>query len=108
MATESTAIARASHQDNKSLSIIQYMTMLFLPASFVSGIFGMGFFSTSPDARNQPKLYISHVWWWYLAAAVPLTAFVLLGFGFYKMREQYRNSAVLDQELEAQIEAKTE
>ncbi|KAL0632762.1 hypothetical protein Q9L58_008350 [Maublancomyces gigas] len=49
MAGESTKIARVTYQDGQSLRAIQILTMVFLPASLCSGIFGMGFFDTSSD-----------------------------------------------------------
>lgn len=45
-------IAQASNQDNASLRIIQILFTIFLPGSFVSGLFGMGFFSTSEDGST--------------------------------------------------------
>jgi hypothetical protein len=82
MAAESTQIARAAHKDSRSLRSIQILTMAFLPASVCSGVFGMGFFSTSPidDQDNNGgggvRFSVSKEWWWYLALAVPLTAVV--------------------------------
>ena len=83
MATESTTIARASHQDSRALRYIQILSMLFLPASLVSSIFGMGFFSTSTDRNGKAILVISHNWWLYLAISIPLTLVCLLSMGWY-------------------------
>lgn len=83
MASESTQIARASHQDSRALRYIQILSMLFLPASLVSSIFGMGFFSTSQDTHGEAIFTISHNWWLYLAISVPLTILCLLSMGWY-------------------------
>lgn len=83
MARESTQIARASHQDSRALRYIQILSMLFLPASLVSSIFGMGFFSTSQDTHGKAIFTISHNWWLYLAISVPLTILCLLSMGWY-------------------------
>lgn len=83
MARESTQIARASHQDSRALRYIQILSMLFLPASLVSSIFGMGFFSTSQDTHGKAIFTISHKWWLYLAISVPLTILCLLSMGWY-------------------------
>ena len=83
MATESTLIARASHQDSRALRYIQILSMLFLPASLVSSIFGMGFFSTSQDENGKAIFTISHNWWLYLAISVPLTVLCLVSMGWY-------------------------
>ena len=85
MATESTQIARASHQDSQALRIIQILSMLFLPASLVSSIFGMGFFSTSQGTDGQATLLISKNWWLYVAISVPLTVLCLGFMGGWNM-----------------------
>ena len=38
----------------------------------------MGFFSTQSDANGQPQFMVSHNWWFFLALAVPMTAFTML------------------------------
>lgn len=86
MAAESTTIARASHQDNRSLRIIQVLSMVFLPASLVSGIFGMGFFTTQQDASN-PVFIVSGKWWLYIAVTVPLTLAILILAAVYHSRD---------------------
>lgn len=83
MATESTQIARASHQDSRALRVIQILSMLFLPASLVSSIFGMGFFSTSQGTDGQAIFMISNKWWLYIAISIPLTLLSLMFMGFY-------------------------
>ena len=85
MATESTQTARASHQDSRALRIIQILSMLFLPASLVSSIFGMGFFSTSQGTDGQATLLISKNWWLYVAISVPLTVLCLGFMGGWNM-----------------------
>ncbi|KAK8130708.1 hypothetical protein PG999_003088 [Apiospora kogelbergensis] len=77
-------IAQASNQDNRSLRVIQILSGVFLPASFVSGIFGMGFFSTSDDGA---VFVVNSRWWIYLAVAVPLTSVVLAVMVYYKWRD---------------------
>ncbi|MCJ1355916.1 MAG: hypothetical protein MMC33_005909 [Icmadophila ericetorum] len=82
MAAESTQMARISYQDNKSLQVIQTMSMLFLPSSLVSGIFGMAFFNTSPAADGRQALFsVSGNWWLFFAVAVPLTVGIVLAMG---------------------------
>lgn len=78
MAAESTYITRVSHEDNRSLRIIQILTIVFLPASLLASIFGMGFFSTQPGDDGGVVFLVSHKWWIYLAVSVPLTAALLV------------------------------
>ncbi|KAK8127823.1 hypothetical protein PG984_008931 [Apiospora sp. TS-2023a] len=77
-------IAQASNQDNASLRIIQVLSTIFLPGSFVSGLFGMGFFSTSDDGS---VFVVNSRWWIYLAIAVPLTTVVFVVMVYYQWRD---------------------
>lgn len=105
MASESTQIARASHQDNRSLRIIQIMSMLFLPASLVSSIFGMGFFNTSAGNDGKSVFVVSGSWWLYIAVSVPLTIFVILFMSGYRMRHP-KEVRMIARDEEAQTELK--
>lgn len=107
MASESTQIARASHQDNRSLRIIQIMSMLFLPASLVSSIFGMGFFSTSAGNDGKSVFVVSGRWWWYVAVSLPLTISVILFMSGYRMRRQ-KEGMMIARDEEAPRELKTD
>lgn len=90
MATESTQIARASHQDSRALRIIQILSMLFLPASLVSSIFGMGFFNTSQGTDGQAVFTVSNDWWLYIAISLPLTVFCLMFMACYNIASKLR------------------
>ena len=100
MAAESTQIARASHQDSRALRIIQILSIVFLPASLVSSIFGMGFFNTSQGANGQAIFTISNSWWLYVAISIPLTVLCLMFMGGWNMafKLKARRTAPLDTE----------
>ena len=111
MATESTQIARASHQDSRALRVIQILSMLFLPASLVSSIFGMGFFSTSQGTDGRAVFVISHNWWLYIAISVPLTVLCLIFVGSYRVVFRWKDLKVarsLDAEKAPFSELKTD
>ena len=108
MATESTTIARASHQDSRALRYIQILSMLFLPASLVSSIFGMGFFSTSTDSNGKTIFTISHNWWLYLAISIPLTILCLLSMGWYNTVFKSKAKQPFDTEKAPVSESKAE
>lgn len=110
MARESTQIARASHQDSRALRVIQILSMLFLPASLVSSIFGMGFFSTSQGADGQAIFTISGSWWLYIAISIPLTVLSLIFMGCYNIafKLKARRNPLLDTEKTALSELKAE
>jgi len=109
VATESASIARASHQDNQSLRIIQILSMVFLPASLVSSIFGMGFFNTQPRENGSAQFTVSGNWWWYIAISVPVTLALWLSMIAYKHYTQQRiekaipKSRHLRNDVEAQV-----
>jgi len=107
MARESTQIARASHQDSRALRIIQILSMLFLPASLVASIFGMGFFNTSADADGAATIIVSGKWWWYIAISIPLTLGCLVFLGGYNLtvKSPLQNVKPVDQE-QGSIDAK--
>ncbi|KAI5836721.1 hypothetical protein DFP73DRAFT_347240 [Morchella snyderi] len=71
-------IARSSREDGQSLRTIQILTMIFLPASLLSGIFGMGFFNTDTDDNGNIRFSVSRNWWWYPALTIPITAATIL------------------------------
>ncbi|KAI0127232.1 hypothetical protein BJ170DRAFT_366212 [Xylariales sp. AK1849] len=81
-------IAQASNQDNRSLRIIQILSMIFLPGSLVSSIFGMGFFSSSPaDDGGDAVFTASSRWWLYFAVAVPLTIIIMVIMLYYQWKD---------------------
>ncbi|KAK8034054.1 hypothetical protein PG993_009049 [Apiospora rasikravindrae] len=90
------SIAQASNQDNRSLRIIQVLSTVFLPGSFVSGLFGMGFFSTSDDGG---VFVVNSRWWIYLAVSVPLTSVVFVVMVYY----QWRDGSKAEQEWSRRI-----
>lgn len=67
-----TAIARDTKDDNASMKIIALLTMLFLPATAVSGFFSMAFFVPKPDGSFE----LSRMWL-FVAVTLPLTLVTL-------------------------------
>lgn len=68
-----TAITRDSKDDSASMKTIALLTMLFLPATAVSGFFGMAFFVTGPDGSFD----VSRMWRLFAAVTLPLTLITL-------------------------------
>lgn len=102
MAKESTQMAHASNEDNKALRIIQILSIIFLPASLVASVFGMGFFSTSPGDSGGTIFAISENWWYYPAISVPLTVAIMLvvfGYGAWNRWLDQRKQRLQDAEL---------
>lgn len=59
-----TTIAREAKADGSSMRVIATLTMVFLPGTFMSSVFGMAMLD---DAR----------WWLYVALTLPLTLLVI-------------------------------
>jgi len=65
--------------DSAAMKTIAILTMLFLPATFISGLFGTNFFALVAKAGGSDAgstLLVSDQWWLFLACSLPLTAAV--------------------------------
>ncbi|KAI4655011.1 uncharacterized protein J4E78_007191 [Alternaria triticimaculans] len=80
-----TKIAVATLQDSRTMSGVAWVTMAFLPATFVSSFFGMNFFNGI--AGKVPFDEASRSVWLFFAIAIPTSAFVLLTFYFWDKQE---------------------
>ncbi|KAJ5762331.1 uncharacterized protein N7511_005713 [Penicillium nucicola] len=107
----SKGILQQTRNEGKDLSdTVALLTLLFLPGTFISGIFGMNFFTLEGD-NNQPLQWRAHAKIWiFFACTIPITilGFVafMLGLNFLDyirniqnyVRDQYRRRKVLDPE----------
>jgi len=100
MSAESTQIARASFNDGQALRFIQIMSMFFLPASLVSSIFGMGFFSTETTDTGAVRFNVSNRWWLYIAVSVPVTGVIMLSWMAKARYERSKGALLADVDLE--------
>ena len=64
-------------QDSAAMKTIATLTMLFLPATFISGLFGTNFFALFPDPVDGSNFIVSDKWWILITCSVPLTLLVL-------------------------------
>ncbi|OAA53160.1 Mg2+ transporter protein, CorA-like/Zinc transport protein ZntB [Cordyceps fumosorosea ARSEF 2679] len=65
--------------DSGVMKTIARLTLLFLPATFVSAIFSMSFFNFSPE---RDLWTVSHMFWVYWVVAAPLTVMAFFSFQF--------------------------
>ncbi|KAF2687093.1 hypothetical protein K458DRAFT_415362 [Lentithecium fluviatile CBS 122367] len=61
-----------SRQDNNNMKSIAVVGLVYLPGTFVSGLFGMNFFDFSDESGHQ-SWKVSNKLWMYWAISVPLT-----------------------------------
>lgn len=80
-ASTSTTIAREAKADGNSMKVIAALTMVFLPGTFLSSVFGMA-------ALNNAH------WWLYVALTLPLTILVLIAWWLWVTLEQNFLSSV--------------
>jgi len=66
-----------ARQDNKNLTLIAVVGLLFLPGTFVSSLFGMNFFSFDEE-NGQQRWQVSGKFWLYWAVTAPLTLCTIL------------------------------
>ncbi|KAL9044575.1 MAG: hypothetical protein Q9214_002296 [Letrouitia sp. 1 TL-2023] len=77
-----------TNKDTTSVKWITYLTVIYLPASFVATLYGMNLFEFDENSR---QLVIAKDFWIYLATWLPLTFFTFLGYlmlkGFHEPQE---------------------
>ena len=61
---------------------IAVLTMVYLPATFVSSILGSNLFALEPDGAGNHKFIVSNSWWIYLVSAIPLTLVTIGAWAF--------------------------
>ena len=86
-------IAEATLRDSRLMSGVAWITMAFLPATFVSSFFGMNFFSGK--AGYPPFDEGSKNVWIFFLVALPITAVVLGGFWYWNRQEKKKDDSKL-------------
>ncbi|KIV93304.1 hypothetical protein PV10_04528 [Exophiala mesophila] len=83
IANDTQILARESKRDSTAMKAIAFVTMIFLPGTFLSSVFSMNLFEW--DAPHSSDV-VNHRMWVYWAVAVPLTIMVVV---FYLLWEKY-------------------
>ena len=73
----SAIIAFEARQDGAAMMTIAVLTMVFLPATFVSSILGSNLFALVDNGAGKHTFVVSGLWWIYIVIAVPLTLITL-------------------------------
>ncbi|KAI4722471.1 hypothetical protein E4T48_01306 [Aureobasidium sp. EXF-10727] len=89
-------IATLAREDSASMKAIAYVTMTFLPATFVSALLGMNFFNFSPDEHHGHITYSHDLWIYFVISVV----FTLVLFVMYWIWQQYRRKARAQSSIE--------
>lgn len=75
-------IAAAAKEDGERMKLIAFVTMIFLPATFMATFFSMVFFNVSTDG-----LAVNRWIWIYPACTVPLTILLTIQYSFGSIQE---------------------
>ncbi|KAL0939531.1 uncharacterized protein CTRU02_206141 [Colletotrichum truncatum] len=70
----SVAIGRAAQKDSSAMKTVAFLTLLFLPATFVSAIFSTTFF----EFKSESEWVVSEKFWVYWVVAIPITVITAL------------------------------
>ncbi|KAI4693611.1 uncharacterized protein J4E84_002184 [Alternaria hordeiaustralica] len=93
---ESIRIAKETKKDSRTMRGIAWVTIAFLPATFVSSFFGMNFFNGI--AGNVPFDDASRNVWLFFVIAVPISGIVLFIFYFWDEHERKKDERKVDGE----------
>lgn len=111
-------LAAAAGRDSTSMKILAFISAVFLPGSFVAGIFSMSMFdwqysgdgsgSSGDSSGSGENGVVSKRFWIYWVTTVPLTVATLLGWGFWwriemrRFKQHFR--AVMDDSTKEALE----
>jgi glutamate-1-semialdehyde 2,1-aminomutase len=88
-------LAASAGRDSTSMKILAFISALFLPGSFVAGVFSMSMFDWQYSGDGGAGAgVVSNRFWIYWVIAVPLTMITLLGWGFWWRLEMKRYQKV--------------
>lgn len=100
LAETSRKLAELSQRDSTDMRVIAAVTLVFLPATFVSTFFSASFFNFQPAGGDHVSSWV----WLYWAITAGLTAVVLLSWWYLTRQKQRKAEASLkkDEELKEQ------
>jgi hypothetical protein len=95
-------LAAAAGRDSTSMKILAFISAIFLPGSFVAGVFSMSMFNWQYSGNNNCNAgdvsgggvsgVVSKRFWIYWVVTVPLTLITLLGWGFWWRVERFKRN----------------
>ncbi|KAI4649728.1 hypothetical protein J4E93_004049 [Alternaria ventricosa] len=90
---QSIRIAKETKRDSRTMRGIAWVTIAFLPATFVTSFFGMNFFNGI--AGRVPFDEASRNVWLFFAIAIPVSGIVLLTFYLWDKQEEKKDDGKL-------------
>ncbi|KAL9114442.1 MAG: hypothetical protein Q9227_001523 [Pyrenula ochraceoflavens] len=101
----SAKLAASAGRDSVSMKILAFISAIFLPGSFISGMFSISMFDWQ---HNADPAVISSRFWIYWVITIPLTALTLVGWGVWWGIEIKRFEKGFSDALEEREEEKVE
>ncbi|CAI6340158.1 unnamed protein product [Periconia digitata] len=71
-------IGQDSKSDNRNVRSIAIVGLIYLPGTFISGLFGMSFFELMEDGNGHHVWQVSERLWLYWAITIPLTVLTII------------------------------
>jgi protein-S-isoprenylcysteine O-methyltransferase Ste14 len=90
-------IATATKDDGVAMKTIAVVTMLFLPATFVSSLLGTNFFNFNPDQHGGHMTYSHDLWIYFVVSVVLTLGLFTLWWAWQRMRQRKLASSRLEQ-----------
>jgi len=87
-------ISVITQRDSSSMITMAFLSMVFLPGTFVSAIFSMGFFDSKSTESGRESLIVGKKWWLFPAISIPLTIVVLLVWFLWQRRAHSDNLGI--------------
>jgi len=87
----SISIAEATRRDSRTMRGIAWVTIAFLPATFITSFFGMNFFNGRPGTPAFDGA--SHSMWIFFAVALPVSIVVLTVFWWWDRKQEANDNA---------------
>jgi Mg2+ and Co2+ transporter CorA len=92
IALDSKQIAKLTRRDSADMRIIAWVTLVFLPGTFIATCFGSNLFQFIPS--TSPDTVVSKWIWLYAVLTTTITAVVLVGWWQFSRRQWQRQDAL--------------
>lgn len=106
---QSIRIAKETRRDSRTMRGIAWVTVCFLPATFISSFFGMNFFTgIDVEFPNTPFNESRKGVWMFFVVALPLTVAVVLAFYAWDYVEKKNDKQRLEENTGKKTQVKSE
>ncbi|KAK3368262.1 hypothetical protein B0H63DRAFT_74056 [Podospora didyma] len=101
-------LAELSRKDSTDMRVISAVTLVFLPATFMSTFFSASFFNFQPRPEVDPSEHVSRWIWLYCVVTTVLTLVVLASWWYFSRRQHVKANVAFRRESELKRQATME